>query len=158
GIPTNFSRVEIATTPADPQVLYAVTESGGSVQGLYRSADGGATWTSLPRPVDADPGIGADFSRGQAWYDLSIAADPSDEDVVFVGGMDICKSADGGATWQQLSHWYGGFGFQEVHADQHYIAFKPGSSDEILFSHDGGVTYTANGTAAMPTLESRNNG
>src|SRR5690606_20154987 len=33
-----------------------------------------------------------------------------------------------------------------------------GSSDEILFSHDGGVTYTANGTAAMPTLESRNNG
>src|SRR5690606_31145678 len=108
GIPTGFARVEVAVTPADPRVLYAVTESGGAVQGLYRSTDGGATWTSLPRPIDADPGIGADFSRGQAWYDLSIAVDPNDEDVVFVGGIDLFKTADGGSTWQQVSHWYGG--------------------------------------------------
>jgi hypothetical protein len=155
----NFAvqRIELATTSADPLVIYAVTQGAGAgAGGFYHSTDGGLNWTVRPLPVDADPGIGADFTRGQAWYDLSIAADPVNPNTVFVGGIDLFRSTTGGANWQQLSHWYGGFSFPEVHADQHAIAFKPGSSDEILFSHDGGVTYTANGTAAPPTLQTRN--
>lgn len=158
GMPNiGLSRIEIAVTPADPLVLYAVAASpGGTVAGLWRTADGGANWTALSRPVDADPGIGADFSRGQAWYDLSIAVDPNNVGTAFVGGIDVFKTTDSGASWRQISHWYGGFGFPEVHADQHAVVFKPGSSDEIVFSHDGGVTYTANGTATQPTLPPRN--
>jgi hypothetical protein len=154
---TGIQRVEIAAAPSNAQVVYAVAATSCCVQGLYRSTDAGANWTLLARPVDADPGIGNEYTRGQAWYDLSIAVDPNNEDVVFTGGIDIFKTTNGGSSWQQISHWYGGFGFQEVHADQHNIVFKDGSSDEIVFSHDGGVTYTADGTAAIPTLESRNN-
>ena len=154
GMPVAFGRVELATTPAAPQALYAVVEQSNAVQGMYRSDDGGTTWATIPRPLDVE--YGADFSRNQAWYDLSIAADPNGANVVFVGGINLFKTTDGGTTWRQISHWYGGFGYPEVHSDQHAIAFKPGSSEVVLFSHDGGVTYTANATTAQPTLQSRN--
>jgi hypothetical protein len=152
-----LARIEIAVAPADPLVVYAVATNGsGGVTGLWRTVDGGLNWTALTMPDDADGGVGPEFTRGQGWYDLSIAVDPNDADVAFVGGIDLFKTTDGGTTWRQISHWYGGFGFPEVHADQHAITFKPGSSDEIVFSHDGGVTYTANGTATQPALLSRN--
>ncbi len=156
---TGIQRIEIACAPSNAQVVYAMAQgSGNGLGGIYRSSDGGATWTSLPLPTDADPGIGSDITRNQAWYDLTIAVDPNNENTVLIGGIDLFKSTNGGNTWQQISHWYGGFGFQEVHADQHWIYFHPGSSNVIYFGNDGGVYYTSNGTAAMPTIVSKNSG
>src|SRR5690606_30626021 len=76
---------------------------------------------------------------------------------LYVGGIDLHKSTNGGASWSQVSHWYGGFGFPEVHADQHAIAFRPGFPTEAVFSHDGGITYTADADATQPTWVNRNN-
>ena len=109
-------------------------------------------------PDDADPGVGAEFTRSQAWYDLSLGVDPNDANTLFIGGIDLFRSNDAGASWTQVSHWYGGFGFPEVHADQHAVVYKPGSSDEVVFSHDGGVTYTADALADQPTWVNRNEG
>src|SRR5690606_26081084 len=41
--------------------------------------------------------------------------------------------------------WYGGFGFQNVHADQHIIAFANNDPNKIVIGNDGGVYYSANG-------------
>ncbi|HMT29594.1 MAG TPA: PKD domain-containing protein, partial [Bacteroidia bacterium] len=100
-------------------------------------------------------GIGADFTRGQGWYDLIGTVDPNNSNTLFVGGVDIFKTTNGGNSWQQISHWYGGFGFQEVHADQHAIIFEPGNSNVIYFGNDGGIQRTANGTATIPTITSK---
>ena len=159
GFPTGgFARIEIATAPSDANTIYAVTANGSVVGGLYKSTDAGATWTAIAEPVDADPGIGNDFTRGQAWYNLILGVDPNNADAVFAGGIDLFKSPDGGASWTQISHWYGGFGEPYVHADQHGIAFRPGSSTEAVFSHDGGIDYTANADAEQPTWINRNLG
>ena len=161
GFPTTgIQRIEIATAPSDANVIYAITQNASTsgIEGLYRSGDKGANWSSLALPNDADTGIPAsDYSRGQAWYDLSAGVDPNNENTVFVGGIDLFKSTNGGTSWTQISHWFGGFGFPNVHADQHNIMFKPGSSSEIVFSHDGGVDYTANGTSSTPLFINRNN-
>ena len=45
----------------------------------------------------------------------------------------------------QLSHWYGGFGYQEVHADQHAIIIHPDNSQKIIFGNDGGVYLSEDG-------------
>lgn len=160
GFPTTgIQRIEIACARSNPQVVYAMAQGGGNgIGGIYRTADGGANWTACTLPVDADGGIGADLTRGQAWYDLTIAVDPNNADVIFVGGVDLFKSTTAGNTWQQIAHWYGGFGFQEVHADQHWILFHPNSSNTIYFGNDGGIYMTTNGAAAIPTIISKNSG
>jgi len=157
GFPTTgIQRIEVACAPSDANVMYAVTQGAGNgAGGVYRSADQGTTWITRTLPTDADGGIGADFTRGQAWYDLALAVDPNNADVLCVGGIDLFKSTNGATTWQQISHWYGGFGYQYTHADQHTIVYQPGSSSTILFGNDGGVFRTANGTASIPAIQSK---
>lgn len=117
--------------------MYALVESGNVVSGILQTVNGGTTWTSRTEPADGDPGIpAADFSRTQAWYDLAIAVDPNNRDRLFVGGVDLFASSDGAGTWTQIAHWYGGFGFQYAHADQHNIVFQNGSSTVAYFVND----------------------
>lgn len=155
--PTGFGRLEIACAPSNPARVYVIASNSVNygILGIFRSDNGGTSFVSLPLPVDADPLIGADYTRSQAWYDLASGVDPNNADVFYVGGIDLFKTTTGGASWQQISHWYGGFTFQEVHADQHAIVFKHGSSNHIYFGNDGGVYYTNNGTASIPTLRSK---
>jgi PKD repeat protein len=142
-------RTAIAVAPSNPDVVYALYENGNKVSGIYRTLDGGDNWSQLTEPADADNGIPVDdFSRGQAWYDLVIAVDPNDEDKVIVGGVDLFVSSDGGSNWSHLSKWsnnnnLSGLPCSVVHADQHAIVFKPGSSEEVIFGNDGGVFHTS---------------
>lgn len=152
----NTDRIEIACAPSDAQTLYILTEDNRVVDGIAVSTDGGTTWNNRPEPNDDDPGIPAnDFSRGQAWYDLCIAVDPNNSNIVYVGGIDLFKSTNGGASWNQISHWFGGFSHQYVHADQHNIIFPTSNSNTIYFCNDGGIYRTTNGSAATPTIDDR---
>ncbi|MCS7027642.1 MAG: T9SS type A sorting domain-containing protein [Bacteroidia bacterium] len=156
--PTTFSRVELACAASDANYVYALCEEDNAVKAILKTTNGGTSWTSLPEPNDADPGIpDTDFSRGQAWYDLSIAVSNTNRDLLFVGGIDLFRSTNGGNSWQQVSHWYGGFGYQEVHADQHFAIFEPGSGTTVYFATDGGIYRCTNATASMPTIVQRNN-
>ncbi|MGB1295049.1 MAG: T9SS type A sorting domain-containing protein [Flavobacteriales bacterium] len=152
-------RVEIALSKQDSNKIYAVYASGSQVGGIVKSLNGGTTWTNVNEPADPDGGIPAtDFSRGQAWYDLTIEVDPNDDNVVFVGGINIHKSTDGGTNWNTLTQWFGSGSLNVVHADQHNMIFKPNSSDTCLFSNDGGVFYTKSATFTGPAFYARNNG
>lgn len=158
----NGRRTEIAVSKQNANTLYVLaqvrTVSGGNAiapfLSMQKTTDGFTTSTTLTLPNDTDPGInGNDFTRGQAGYDLMIEVDPTDDTVVYTGGIDLFKSSTSGAAWTQISHWYGGFGIQNVHADQHGIAFGNNSSTKILFGNDGGVYYTDN---AGVNISSRN--
>lgn len=152
------ARVEIALAPNDANYVYGVLENANIVTGIVRSTNGGTGFTTRTKPDDADPGIPAgDYSRGQAWYDLSVCVDPNNRDRIWVGGIDLFVSGDGAGTWQQVSHWYGGFGFQYVHADQHTAIYQPGSSTIAYFGHDGGISRTTNANAGIPTLTFKGN-
>ncbi|CAM1349854.1 thrombospondin type 3 repeat-containing protein [Tenacibaculum insulae] len=151
----NGSRTEIALSPSNSNTVYVLAQMNvsGAPVAMFKTTDGFATVNDLPLPNDADTGIDAsDFTRGQAFYDLLIKLDPNDENIVYVGGIDLFKSTDGGNSWIQKSHWYGGFGFQNVHSDQHGLAFA--SSSRMVFGNDGGVYFSNN---AGRVISSRNN-
>ncbi len=151
-IPATSERIEIACAPNDSNYIYLLVEAGGAVDGIYKSTDAGNSFVLQTEPDDADNGISAtDFSRGQAWYDLSIAVHPTNRDMLFVGGINLFKSSNGGSTWTRISHWYGS-GNQYVHADQHDIFFSPYNANTAYFTHDGGIDQTLNANAAMPTI------
>ncbi len=154
---TTGERVDLAVAPSNPAFIYALVEKNGIIFRMLRSVDSGATWTNMAFPDDDDPGIPShDFTRGQAWYDLIVQVDPNDESTLFVGGINLHRSQDTGTSWQKMSQWYGGTQYPYVHADQHQIIFRPGSSTEALFGHDGGVSISLNLTANAPNFSNRN--
>jgi hypothetical protein len=147
-------RTQIAVSGSNASTLYVLAESTSQPVEIFYTDDAFKTTASLSLPDDADTGIPAnDFTRGQAFYDLMIEVDPNNDNIVYVGGIDLFKTMDGGSTWDQLSHWYGGFGFQEVHADQHAMTFLNNSSSIMIFSNDGGVYYSND---SGTTISSRN--
>ncbi len=157
-------RVMLAAAPSDPNVAYAlfgagyVDSSDGFVysQGRYiaRTDDGGVTWNSRPIPSG-----GYYFWATIAWHALKAAVDPNNADHVFIGGLDVYGSSNGGQSWQQASDWvlmYYGGGDQYTHADIHDILFKPGSSNEMLVTSDGGIFYTNEASQNTPAFQQRN--
>ncbi|MFZ4798158.1 MAG: fibronectin type III domain-containing protein, partial [Bacteroidia bacterium] len=141
-------RVELACAPSDSNYVYAVIEDNSEVSTMKKTTNVGASWTTINLPVDADVDIpSTDFSRGQAWYDLIMAVDPNNSSIVLVGGVDLFRSTNGGTSWSQISKWsnnnnLSSLSCSEVHADQHAIVYKPGSSSTVLFGNDGGIFYT----------------
>ncbi len=138
-------RTQIAISSTTPDKLYVLAEIAGGVT-MKSTTDGFTNTTDMPLPVDADSSIPAtDFARGQAFYDLMLEVDPANDNTVYTGGIDLFKSTNSGTNWTQLSHWYGGFGYQEVHSDQHGLAFANGNSSKLVFGNDGGVYYSGDG-------------
>jgi gliding motility-associated-like protein len=154
---SGVSRVELACAPSNANYVYGLIEANQICHAFIYSNNKASSFTSMSEPNDADGGIPAtDFTRNQAWYNLILAVDPNDEDVVIAGGIDLFKTSDNGNNWTQISHWYGGFGYPYVHADQHAIVFVPGSSDSVMVGNDGGVHYTSNMSNNSPSFIERN--
>lgn len=136
---------------------------------LYRSSDGGRTWAprlrndsshalstyllSYADGFDAPRCRNSSFSAYSAgWYNQAIAVNPLDPDVVWVGGMELYRSDDGGASFGKASWWWldrqSPFG---VHADQHGLYFHPNYAQgtrELYLVNDGGVAKTINDSDA----------
>jgi photosystem II stability/assembly factor-like uncharacterized protein len=140
-------RVEIAISFSDPEYIYAVAcSTDETFHSFYRSTNGGATWNvranreTAPNILGGDNGDESD-TRGQGTYDLSIIVDPENRDRLFVGGINIWGSEDGGASWDGVSYWLATFG-TSVHADHHLFAYNP-LNKRYYDCNDGGI-YTTN--------------
>lgn len=160
-------RVVLATAPSDANVVYALIADGfvNSENGfdyfycdyLLKSSDRGLNWTEKNVPDDAQ---GQNSFAYIAWHALDMVVDPNNANNLFAGGLDLHKSTNSGSSWTRVSDWaamYSGGGTDYVHADQHIIAFKSGSSSEALFGSDGGIFFTASANNTYPVFEQRNN-
>jgi len=144
----NLQRAELAVTPADPEVVYAVVSNNLSgLHGIYKSTNSGESFVQtfsgttlnlLNWDGNGDP----TSTGGQGWYDLCIAASPTNPNLVLVGGVNTWRSSDGGYNWECVNHWWGQNGIQAVHADKHALAYR---NDGVLFEgNDGGIYISHN--------------
>ena len=77
----------LAQAPSDPHILFA-----GTLQGVFRSSDGGATWTEISPP-----------GSHEIHEIESLAVDPADPDIVYAGTWHLpWKTTDGGKTWHNI--------------------------------------------------------
>ncbi|MCC6845416.1 MAG: T9SS type A sorting domain-containing protein [Bacteroidetes bacterium] len=146
-IPENIGRMAIAVTYANPEYIYIVTARRGSWDfgGFYRSTNSGETWqltATAPNIIGRDLN-GFDTDNQQGWYDLCVAASNNKSNTVYVGGINIWKSTNGGSTWTIASHWFGQAGTPYVHADIHGITAGY-NDDEMYAATDGGVFKSVN--------------
>lgn len=146
---TDSDRVELEPSATNANKIYALTEGISSPVHIYETTNAFGSISSLSLPNDVDTGISSnDFCRGQAFYDLMIEADPTNDDILYVGGIDLFRSSNGGSSWAQISKWsnnnnLSGLNASLVHADQHAMTFRPGNSNQAVFGNDGGIFYAS---------------
>jgi photosystem II stability/assembly factor-like uncharacterized protein len=148
GLPASgFQRVNLAISDTDPLSVYAslINPSGG-LFGMYRTRDGGATWSRLSSTPN--------YTCTQGWYDNTVAVSPSDPETVFAAGVftycgnaGVIKSTDGGASWSNITIALDG---TRVHPDQHYMTFGPDGA--LWLASDGGIWKTTTGGSSWIDL------
>ncbi|MGA1277706.1 MAG: T9SS type A sorting domain-containing protein [Candidatus Kapaibacteriota bacterium] len=153
-IPTTIGRIAIAVTPAEPEAIFAITAKRGSWDfgGFYRSYDGGENWdigATTPNIIGRNL-QGTDTENQQGWYDLCIAVSPDNPDLIFIGGINIWRSTNGGSNWSINTYWVPNQGRPYVHADVHDLDFI--NSTTIITGTDGGVSLTTNRGLAWTDL------
>jgi photosystem II stability/assembly factor-like uncharacterized protein len=125
-------RVEVTYAASDPSLVYASIDR--NMGEIYRSQDAGRTF--------ALRNTGTRYLSAQGWYDNAIwASDPNRPNLVVVGGIDLYRSLDGGATLTRISDWR--VSPASAHADHHTIISHPGYNGTtnriVFFGNDGGV-------------------
>lgn len=137
GLPTNPAdkgRISIDISQSNPDVLVArYADAGGSIQGVYRSQDGGDTWQARNSSQLANVGF--------HWWFRGIFIDPNDEDILYNVDFTVDKSTDGGVSWFPA--------FNGVHVDQHALAFNNLVAGEVLLGNDGGLYYSGDDGASF---------
>jgi hypothetical protein len=149
-------RTEMAVAASDPQRLYAAVERPRGIADLYMSANGGDSWDLLP-DTGVDPnwfnnaGISGSLGYTAGWFDNTIAVDPRDEDVVFVGGVNMYRIEVDPVAKTRLASpmawWIPNGNLPVVHADHHWIATIPQgvSGLWLVGANDGGVALSTDG-------------
>lgn len=143
--PFLVERTELTVSRSDPNYIYAVsTNLNKGLYAVYRSTNGGTTWatqfTNPPGPnlLGWDNSSG---SSGQGWYDLCILVDANDRDRVYVGGVNLWGSTNGGQTWDGISYWADNYQLTSCHADLHQLKYNP-LDQQVYLCNDGGLVRT----------------
>ncbi len=96
---------------------------------VYRSDDGGKTWAKTHEGYIDD----LYFSYG--YYFGEINVNPQDDKDIYIYGVPIIKSKDGGKTFTSISA-------ENVHADHHALWINPKNEQHLINGNDGGVNIT----------------
>ena len=121
GFPSvDIGRIGLATSPVNPDVVYAIAEAAERKGGFFRSRDGGASWDKM-----------SDYQSGSNYYN-EIFADPRDVDRVYAIEPILQVTDDGGKTFHRV-------GERNKHVDNHSVWIDPDDTDHIIVGSDGGV-------------------
>src|SRR5262249_13155775 len=126
----------------DPRILYAVVQTDKTL--LQRETEWGQ-----PAKANVDPATGGVFrsdDRGETWVKVNdlcprpfyfgqIRIDPNDDRRLYVLGVSLHVSKDGGKTFRDESE-------PAIHADLHAMWIDPKDSEHMVVGTDGGVYLT----------------
>ena len=164
GLPeTKFTgRIGLSFSKSNPNVVYSYVDNhtskrdpkpgeldpyGRPIQVIpfgvqvYRSEDKGDTW----RKVSTEDDKLERFAGTYGWVFGQIRVDPNDENVVYIMGVPLAKSTDGGKTFNVMRATDKESDAQ--HGDNHALWIDPTNSQYIINGNDGGVVLSYNGGA-----------
>jgi len=132
GLGAGGGRVELRYARSDPNTVYVSYDNNSGE--VYGSTDGGHSYTLK--------NTGMSYLESQGWYDNVIWVDPTNPNILIVGGIDLWRSTDGGTTLIRISQWFSAPA-QSAHADHHVVVNHPGfdgvANKTIFTGNDGGV-------------------
>ncbi|WP_426062789.1 WD40/YVTN/BNR-like repeat-containing protein [Flavobacterium sp. DSP2-3-1] len=96
---------------------------------IYKSSNGGKSWTKTHQDfID-------DFFYSYGYYFSVISVDPNDVNKIYLSGVPIIKSNDGGKTFTSISE-------NNVHSDHHVVWVNPNKSGHLINGNDGGLNIS----------------
>lgn len=144
GLPSfTTCRIGLAMSVQNPDKIYAmIVDTTFFLQGVYKTTNGGAAWTNATGNFDNG------LFGGQGWYFGKIFVNPQNDNEIYLPGVDLQKSTNGGTTWSPATPpWW----TYEVHADGHYMDFVDGST--FFYCTDGGMYKTTDNCATWTDAE-----
>lgn len=162
-------RIDLAVSVTSPDLVDALcaNESGG-LGGLWRSTNSGASFTQYLVGTGSNNMLNsrgdAAGTGGQGYYDLAHVINPENEKEIWIGGINVWSSQNGGSDWRLTSVWadsatalvVDGVGHPDtipvVHADCHWLAFHPLQSGTLFACNDGGICKTTDAGANWTNL------
>lgn len=151
GLPSSYGgKALLQIYQANPQIIFASIGNGsatGAGTWLCKSTNGGDNWSIINT---------TDYSTYQGWYSHWVGVNPTNQNLILTGGIDVYKSTNGGTTLTQKTYWYlwyfgvtppgGPEGPPDyVHADQHSITYNPNDPNIVYLGTDGGVFRSTDG-------------
>jgi photosystem II stability/assembly factor-like uncharacterized protein len=100
----------------------------GQRSGLFRSDNKGGSWTIVSN------------CNARPMYFSQVRVDPSNDNTVYVAGLPIYKSLDGGRTFASLDE--AGGNHSPGHVDQHALWIDPRNPKHLLIGNDGGFNVS----------------
>ena len=150
-------RTEIAVSPAEPNKIVALAtgaaNGGSGLYGIYISYDKGLNWSFQccgPQPAGPPDSININMmgwqpdgsdDGGQYYYDLALAINPYNANIIHIGGVNHWISLDNGLTFTCPAKWSEPHKKGYVHADIHDINYF---GNDLWFACDGGIFYSDN--------------
>ena len=126
GLPKGIvGKIGVSVSGADSNRVWAIVEAEDG--GLFRSDDGGATWTK----VNDERRF-----RQRAFYYTRVYADPKNRDRVYVLNTGFYRSDDGGKTFRTI---------RVPHGDNHDLWVASSDPQRMINGNDGGANVSVNG-------------
>lgn len=118
--------------PSDPHLLFA-----GTLQGVFRSSDAGATWSLISPP-----------GSHEIHEVESLAVDPENPDVIYAGTWHLpWKTTDGGKSWHSIKQGL------IVDSDVFSIILDPQRSSTVYLSACSGIYKSVNSGALFRKIQ-----
>ncbi len=143
GLPIgNGGRISLSQSQQNPNTFFACfTSTSHQFSGLYKTTDNGEVWTEIANENTAFVNT---CMFGFGWYLGRLRVNPNNEDEMFVLGVPLVSSIDGGVTWGEAAP-------NNVHVDNHSIAFP--SDGSVVLGNDGGAYRRLPGVSNWQDIE-----
>lgn len=157
-IPAERGRIGIDLCAAQPNVVYAFVDHYGEIEmtgtdsygrqrrggirgaTVFRSDDHGEQWTQVSEDDDYMRGLCATYG----WVFGQIRVDPVDPERIYVMGLALHVSEDGGKSYRRL---------RGMHGDHHALWIDPRNPRYLLNGNDGGTAISHDGGENWHTSE-----
>ncbi|PKL83992.1 MAG: hypothetical protein CVV24_02025, partial [Ignavibacteriae bacterium HGW-Ignavibacteriae-3] len=155
-------RTGIDISRSNPNVLYAFVDNyeilrenndpenldsygrpkGGVIKGatIFRSDDKGSIWKQVSELNQYMETLAATYG----WVFGQIRVDPKNENKIYVMGLGLNVSEDGGRTFKTLDG---------MHGDHHGLWIDPDNTDYLVNANDGGMAISYDGGKEWRTFE-----
>ena len=143
GLPIgNGGRISLSQSQQNPNTFFAsFTNTVHQFSGIFKTTDNGEVWTKI---ADENTPVVNTSLFGFGWYLGRLRVNPHNEDEMFVLGVPLVTSVDGGLTWSPATN-------NNVHVDNHSMAFPNNGS--VILGNDGGAYRRPSGSNTWEDIE-----